>query len=404
MPKNSRQIVFSLLDTPAFGGAEQYLTQGLMYLAKHDYRVVLATNNAVVKKEIVARLKAANIRQKNFAIIDAPYLLDAIGNWKGLVKFFLACPQAWWWCARTLRNLQQKGPVICLWPGFSDRLVLSPLAKWMGCRLLWIEIGPLEPTFQKNWGFPKLLYRLTQHYPDHFITTSRFTLKSMTATGKVPAGQVRLVYPGAELWTAQQRALFKRQGLKLLKQLGLDQKKIVTYLGRLAAENEVELVVQAFAKVCRRQKHLQLLLIGDGPQKVSLQKLVKDLGISQKVFFTGFVPEQQKYSLLAASQIFIFPRAWELDGFGMTTIEAMSAGIPVITSDFGPQQEIIQNGVNGLRFTPHDYLDLARALEYLVAHPTQQKQFAMAGLSAVKKFSVQEMQHRLKNVIDQYSL
>src|SRR5258708_16047148 len=160
------RVIFSLLDTPAFGGAEQYMFSHLHFLSTHGYSIVLATNNETVKKEILSRLSVGE--QKKFQIIRAPYRLDAIGNWKGLVKYFLGLPFAIGWCVMTLRQLTQRySQVMCLWPGFSDRLTFSPIAKHFHCPLVWIEIGPLEPVLKRNWGFPRLCYRFAQHFPYH---------------------------------------------------------------------------------------------------------------------------------------------------------------------------------------------------------------------------------------------
>src|SRR5579859_3630095 len=151
------RVIFSLLDTPAFGGAEQYMFSQLSFLSKHGYSVVLATNNEAVKKEILSRLSVGE--QRNFQVITAPYRLDAIGNWKGLLKYFLAAPVGITWCVWILFSLKKRfGNVVCLFPGWSDRVTFSPFVKLLRVPLIWIEIGPLKPVFQRNWGFPKLLY------------------------------------------------------------------------------------------------------------------------------------------------------------------------------------------------------------------------------------------------------
>src|SRR5256885_8646752 len=117
-----QKAIFSLLDTPAFGGAEQYMFSHLYFLMQQGYAIVLATNNPKVRDEILSRL--SSIEKKNFLVVTAPYRLDAIGNWKGLTKFILSLPRSMYWCFKTLQDITQRYEnVICLWPGFSDRLV-----------------------------------------------------------------------------------------------------------------------------------------------------------------------------------------------------------------------------------------------------------------------------------------
>src|SRR5579859_5266647 len=135
----AQRVIFSLLDTPAFGGAEQYMFSHLYFLSTHGYEVVLATNNAAVKKEVLARLSVGE--QKKFQVITAPYRLDAIGNWKGLLKYFFAAPIGIVWFVWTLFSLKKRfGNVICLFPGWSDRVTFSPFVKLLRVPLIWIEI------------------------------------------------------------------------------------------------------------------------------------------------------------------------------------------------------------------------------------------------------------------------
>ncbi len=399
-----KKAVFSLLDTPAFGGAEQYMLAHLYYLAEHGYHVVLATNNQAVKDRVIQENKTRKSQKQALVeCIHAPYRLDAIGNWKGLVKYFLSLPHSLWWLWQTLTHLKESySQTIAVLPGFTDRLTFSPLIKWFGFPLIWIEIGPLEPTFKKTWGFPKLLYRLTQKYPDHFTTTSKFTLESMVKTGGIKKSDITLVYPGIPLFSDAQIKRFQKQGAILRQNAKLTNATIITFTGRLASENEVQLVIEAFAKLkasSKKYPRLQLLIIGDGPEKLYYQNLAKKLKIEDKVLFTGFVSEEDKFSWLATTDIFVFTRAWDLDGFGMTTIEAMTVGTPVITSDFGPQREIIDHRVTGLRFKPHNSTDLAKQLATLLSDSRLRTKLSQAGLTHVRKTFVQKDKAKLMHDI-----
>ncbi len=367
MFKRSKIAIFSLLDTPAFGGAEQYLFSHLQFLSKNGYEIVLATNNKVVKKEIFSRLTKKE--QRTFHIIKLPYRLDAIGNWKGLVKFFINLPIALVWCFNTLRRLKKEyQQVICLWPGFSDRLVFSPLAKLFNLSLIWIEIGPLEPTFKRNWGFPRLLYQFSEQFPNHIVTISQFSKKSILKNTHFREKNISLVYPGTRLYSRKVLGGFRKKAIAFRKEENIVTTKPIGVVARLADENEVDMVLRAFSEYV--QKHfkndVKLLIIGDGPQRHQLQKLARSLQITNRVHFLGFVSEEEKRIILSTCSFFIFPRAWELDGFGMTTIEAMSLGLPALTTDFGPQIEIVTNGKEGFRYKPHNSKDLAKYIEKMM--------------------------------------
>src|SRR5258708_7975655 len=365
---NMQKAIFSLLDTPAFGGAEQYMFSHLQFLNQQGYTIVLATNNETVKKIILSRL--TDKEKKTFLVIKAPYRLDAIGNWRGLVKFFIALPKATMWCRATVKKLNEKyDQVICLWPGFSDRLVFSPIANSFHFPLIWIEIGPLEPTFKHNFHFPQLLYRLFEKYPTHLVTTSLFTKKSIIRNSHFTHNEITLVYPGTQLFTLKEISDYQKQGEKWREKEKLKNKTIIGLVARLAHENEVDMVIQAISLFVQKKenKDIMLLIIGDGPNKKTLKNLSIKLGINNLVRFTGFISEEEKRILLAGCSFFIFPRAWELDGFGMTTIEALSLGLPVLTTNFGPQVEIVTDGKEGFRYKPHDSVDLSEKITKILS-------------------------------------
>lgn len=356
--------IFSLLDTPAYGGAESYLLDVLTHLQRSGYRVVLATNN-----EQVRSLAPAGI-----TVIKLPYRLDAIGNWKGLVKYFLALPASIYWLISTLQQLQQNASVVCLFPGYTDRLSFSPFIKWFGYSLIWLEYGPLEPTFDRNHGFPRLLYAIGRPYPDRVVTISEWTKRSLVKLGKIPAEKIEIIYPGVET------------GLRPVSSKVKGRMTVVT-VARLAKEKEIDLLIKAWSMLQPTKAHLQI--IGDGPDRDTLEEHVVTLGLEDQISFLGFVTDTKKAELFQHADLFVFPSAWDLEGFGMTTIEAMAAGLPVISTGYGPQAEIVSDGTTGWTFTPHDAKDLARVIGRALADPERAKIATQGQRSISESFSRQ---------------
>lgn len=361
-------VIFSLLDTPAYGGAEEYLISVLFHLRKKGFSVVLATNNEQVRKKCLGKIE----------IINLPYRLDAIGNWKGLVKYFYSLPGALLWFVRTLQKLKRnhiEEKIICVFPGFTDRLSFSPFAKLLNCRLIWLEYGPLEPTFSRNHGFPKLLYLVGRSYPDKVVTISNWTKKSLLSQGEIPQSKILVIYPGvSENKNAPTR---------------LKSVFSVIAIARLATEKEMDLLLTAWSKIDSTRAVLHI--VGDGPEKDYLERLAQTLHISKSVIFEGFIASDEKQRLLASSNLFVFPSAWELEGFGMTTIEAMMARLPVITTGYGPQSEIVSEGVNGWYFCPHNSDDLAKKIQIAMRSDDRMK-FGREGVRIAEgKFSKKNM-------------
>lgn len=397
---NKKPTIVTLLDTPAFGGAEQYVLDSSYILNKNGHKIIIYTNNNHVKSRFVNFINKNKL--ENFEVLNLPYLLDAIGDWKGLIKFFFHLPKASFWFYQTLKKIKNnERNVVCLLVGYTDRLVFSPIIKYLKSKLIWVDIGPLPPVFKRNWGFPKILYKLTKSYPNHFTTTSKYTLSTMINFGPINKNNITLVYPGINTYTNKQISRFKNNGKKWRKK-NTTAKILIGFVGRMAKENEVDLLIKAFFTAQKNSTlDMQLVLMGDGPSKVEFEKLVQELGIQNKIIFTGFISSKEKFSILASCNLFVFPRSWSWDGFGITTIEAMSVCTPVISPRFGPQKEIVKDNINGLNFEPKNINDLSKKIIKLAKDKKMQNRFAKAGLKTVKNnFSYKIMEKSLLTAVN----
>lgn len=386
--------VFSILDSPALGGAETHLLENLKFLQKKGFAIHLATHNSKIKKAY----------QQKFNLYRLPYRLDVIGDAKGFIKFFIQTPLAIFWLLKLLTQLKKKhSQVVVYTPGFTERLVFSPFIKLLGVKLIWIEFGPPGANFNKHWSFPKFLYFLVKNYPDKIITISKNSQKSLCKTAKIPLEVISLIYPGTKKISAAQLKKYKHLGQEWRNKNNLKSKQLLTFVGRLAKEKELEIILKALTKINPKQKKsLHLVVVGAGPEKKHYQKLVKKLDLDSQVTFVGYAPTQLKNTILATSEVFIFPSAWALEGFGMTTIEAMMFQTAVISSGAGPQAEIIQNRKNGLIFTPKNPTSLAKKITVLLDNSALRKKLAQAGReTALKKFTLKRMQEDTLKIIQQ---
>ena len=121
---------------------------------------------------------------------------------------------------------------------------------------------------------------------------------------------------------------------------------VITYVGRLSPEKNISLLIRAFYGMAMNYDHVRLLIVGDGPEHENLEAQVKHMNIATKVHFTGMVEYKDIPSYLAASDIFVTPSSAET--FGLSTIEAMAAGLPVLGLDAPGSRDIIVDGITGL--------------------------------------------------------
>lgn len=146
----------------------------------------------------------------------------------------------------------------------------------------------------------------------------------------------------------------------------------IVCVARFSAQKNQRLLVQALRKV---ESPWSLVFVGEGPMEDEVQKLVHELGLSDRVEFLG--ARDDVGSVLAGSDIFALPSNWE--GLPLTILEAMRASLPVIASDVGGVSEVLVNDVTGYLVQRDDVEAFAEALERLVGDQELRDKFGKCG-------------------------
>lgn len=146
-------------------------------------------------------------------------------------------------------------------------------------------------------------------------------------------------------------------------------RRCIVYCGRLAQAKRVDLLIDAFATIATERPEWDLLLIGDGELRASLEERVPD-AVRGRIVWTGFVNEPQTiHTLYRAGDVFVLPS--EHEPWGVVLAEACGAGLAVISSDIaGAAPELVRDGENGRLFRSGDVTSLVDALRD-VTDPTR---------------------------------
>ena len=137
-------------------------------------------------------------------------------------------------------------------------------------------------------------------------------------------------------------------------------------VGRLSPEKGQGGLLQAFAKLRARHPELQLRLVGEGPDRASLETLAKGLGLSDAVTFAGRLPEEETLAEIARADLLVLPSFME--GLPIVLMEAMAVGVPVIASRVAGIPELVENDRTGLLFAPSDWDELASRIDFLLGN------------------------------------
>lgn len=157
---------------------------------------------------------------------------------------------------------------------------------------------------------------------------------------------------------------------------------LVLSVGELIPRKDHETILHAVAKLSSTYPRLCFAIAGKGPLHDHLREVAEKAGIADKLFLLGFrtdIPE-----LYHAADIAALPS--RIEGLGLSGIEALSAGVPLIASDIQGIRDYVQNGVNGFLCRCGDLKAFTEAIEKLVCSPELRKQMQMAAMESVAVF------------------
>ncbi len=163
----------------------------------------------------------------------------------------------------------------------------------------------------------------------------------------------------------------------------------ILHVGRLSYEKNVNLLLRAFARAAKRQPAARLTIVGDGPDRAALAHLTGELGLNERVHFTGFVPHEQLPALYQAADLFATVSTIETQG--LVVLEAAACGLPVVAVDALALPEAVHHGVNGFLAPAGDEAALAQHLARLVADDSLRRRMGAASRRLAERHSLERV-------------
>lgn len=131
------------------------------------------------------------------------------------------------------------------------------------------------------------------------------------------------------------------------RQYAMDNEKIILYVGRLVYEKGVQHLIAAMPKILSNYHDAKLIIAGRGGMMDELRAEASNLGLNDKIYFTGYLNSKQVQKMYKCADVAVFPSTYE--PFGIVALEAMLAGVPTVVSDVGGLDEIVTHGVDGMK-------------------------------------------------------
>lgn len=163
---------------------------------------------------------------------------------------------------------------------------------------------------------------------------------------------------------------------------------LIGTIANLYKNKGLDFLILAAAKIKKSQPNWQFVIIGNGPERFNLEKLIKNHGLENYVFIIGRINDAYKY--LKALDLFVLPSVKE--GQPWVILESMAAEVPIVATNIAGIPEMIKNETSGLLVEPTDSNALAMAIEKILTHPSLAHECAEQAFKTVKeKFNLIEM-------------
>lgn len=168
--------------------------------------------------------------------------------------------------------------------------------------------------------------------------------------------------------------------------MATDEEKIITHISNFRKVKQIPDVIKVFNSI-QKELPAKLMMVGEGPEREPAEQLCEQLGISDKVIFLGNSNEIDK--ILCFSDLFVLPSLTE--SFGLSALEAMASGVPVISSNTGGIPEVNVHGVSGYLSAINDIEDMSKNAIHILSDAQRLSEFKSNAKRVAKTFDIHKI-------------
>ncbi len=347
---NNKKKVLICITKSNFGGAQRYVYELATSLPKEEFDIVVACGEGEILKE--------KLREVNIEVFDLKNSKRDISI-SGDIKLFF----------EIRRLIKQEKP---------DILHLnSSKIGGVGALAGRIEKVPNIIFTAHAWAFNenrnyfskiiiKILHFITVFLSHSTIAVAEKVKRDISSLGSIK-NKVILIHNGIKNF----KLLSKKESLE---KLGIEKDKtIIMSISELHYNKGIDVALKGISLLEKdKRDKIIYLVLGDGEEKNSIEKLIEDLGIQENVRLLGFVPDAK--SFLSSTDLFLLPSRTE--AFPYVILEAGFAGIPIIATSVGGVPEVIKDMQNGILVHRKNPKEIAEAIYYYLNHKDKQKEFS----------------------------
>jgi glycosyltransferase involved in cell wall biosynthesis len=266
-------------------------------------------------------------------------------------------------------NLAERGSVY-------RKAALLAAAKLAGGRaLLHLHAAQIVQFHASMGPGGKWLLRWMFRSADHCVVLGEVWRRWVSDTFGIKSNRISVVYNGVPATAAKQRTTPVDGRFRLL------------FVGNLLERKGVKDLLQAFAAPALRARDIELTMAGGGPVE-QYRAMAQQLGIADRVTFTGWVSQDDARTLMVNADALILP-AYD-EGLPLVILEALASATPVICTPVGSIPEVLADAETALFVTPGDEAGIAAAIINLIDHPALGRRIAAAGSALYQRLFTME--------------
>lgn len=322
------------------GGGEMYSFKVAMKLAEHGHDVTFFTG------------LFPGIRKNPMQIGRLKIVYLPIKIWKGFAQYAMM--------PSLLPSLLSGGfDIVHSWQFPTAYTFVSGVAaKLRGTKFFVSHVGMTPGTSRST----KIFSRMNRGLVDKVIALTDYGKRYYR--GYVHDRKLEVIYPGIDT-----DVYFHERSRKI--DAKFRGKRVILYAGRLIPSKGVDYIIRALPHVLKKYPNAVFVVIGQGHIKADLERMAEELGVRDKVFFTGYVEDADMRKYYSRADVFVLPPVYkdswggrnaEPGGFGLVLAEAMVCDTPVVSTRVDTIPYWIKDGHNGFLCEPNDAVGLARKI------------------------------------------
>jgi len=207
-------------------------------------------------------------------------------------------------------------------------------------------------------------------------------LADLVAGWGIDRDKINVIYNGVDAPVAD---MSKEEARRTIGVAG----SIIVSCGRLVPWKGFRMLIKIMPQLLQVNQFFRLVIVGDGPDMKMLQSVVRNLGLERKVFLVGRKSPKELAVYLAAADMFVLNTGYE--GFSHQVLEAMAAGVPVITTSVGGNREVVVQGENGFLVRYNDEFNLVQAIKTLSKQGDLREHMITQARHTAASFSIEKM-------------